>query len=245
MGRELRRAFIPRNSDFTLMAADYSQVELRVMAALSGDPAMIKAFKNDLDIHTATAARVFGVETNEVVPEMRRTAKMVNFGIIYGISAFGLSQRLGIPRSEASEIIKTYFEQYPDIHQFMTDTIKNAREKGYTETIAGRRRYFKDIKSGNASIRANAERAAINSPIQGTAADMIKLAMVKIHELMQGRKSRMILQVHDELLFDLHQDEHDELPPLILEAMESAISLPNEVPIKIDLGFGDNWLQAH
>ena len=245
MGRELRRAFIPRNSDFTLMAADYSQVELRVMAALSGDPAMIKAFKNDLDIHTATAARVFGVETNEVVPDMRRTAKMVNFGIIYGISAFGLSQRLGIPRNEASEIIKTYFEQYPDIHQFMTDTIENAREKGYTETIAGRRRYFKDIKSGNASIRANAERAAINSPIQGTAADMIKLAMVKIHELMQGRKSRMILQVHDELLFDLHQDEHDELPPLILEAMESAISLPNEVPIKIDLGFGDNWLQAH
>ena len=156
-----------------------------------------------------------------------------------------LSQRLGIPRSEASEIIKTYFEQYPNIHQFMTDTIENAREKGYTETIAGRRRYFKDIKSGNASIRANAERAAINSPIQGTAADMIKLAMVKIHELMQGRKSRMILQVHDELLFDLHQDERDELPTLVLEAMESAIILPNEVPIKIDLGFGDNWLQAH
>lgn len=245
MGRELRRAFISRNLDFTLMAADYSQVELRVMAALSGDPAMIKAFKNDLDIHTATAARVFGVETDEVVPEMRRTAKMVNFGIIYGISAFGLSQRLGIPRSEASEIIETYFEQYPAIHQFMADTVENAREKGYTETIAGRRRYFKDIKSGNASIRGNAERAAINSPIQGTAADMIKLAMVKIHELMQGRKSRMILQVHDELLFDLHQDERDELPPLVLEAMESAISLPNEVPIKIDLGFGDNWLQAH
>ena len=245
MGRELRRAFISRNLDFTLMAADYSQVELRVMAALSGDPAMIKAFKNDLDIHTATAARVFGVETDEVVPEMRRTAKMVNFGIIYGISAFGLSQRLGIPRSEASEIIETYFEQYPAIQQFMADTVENAREKGYTETIAGRRRYFKDIKSGNASIRANAERAAINSPIQGTAADMIKLAMVKIHELMQGRKSRMILQVHDELLFDLHQDERDELPTLVLEAMESAIILPNEVPIKIDLGFGDNWLQAH
>ncbi|MDG2399518.1 MAG: DNA polymerase I [Akkermansiaceae bacterium] len=245
MGRELRRAFIPRGLEFTLMAADYSQVELRVMAALSGDPAMIEAFKNDLDIHTATAARVFGVETNEVVPEMRRTAKMVNFGIIYGISAFGLSQRLGIPRGEASEIIKTYFELYPAIHQFMADTTESARENGYTQTLAGRRRYFKDIKSENASIRANAERAAINSPIQGTAADMIKLAMVQIHELMRGRKSRMILQVHDELLFDLHQDEQDELPPLILEAMEAAITLPHEVPIKIDLGFGDNWLQAH
>jgi DNA polymerase-1 len=245
MGRELRRAFIPRGLDYTLMAADYSQIELRVMAALSGDPAMIKAFKNDLDIHTATAARVFGIETNDVVPEMRRTAKMVNFGIIYGISAFGLSQRLGIPRGEASEIIQTYFEQYPAIHQFMTDTTESAREKGYTQTISGRRRYFKDIKSGNASIRSNAERAAINSPIQGTAADMIKLAMVNIHKIMQGRKSRMILQVHDELLFDLHQDEQDELPTQILEAMEAAICLPNEVPIKIDLGFGDNWLQAH
>ena len=245
MGRELRRAFIPRGLDYTLMAADYSQIELRVMAALSGDPAMIKAFKNDLDIHTATAARVFGIETDEVVPEMRRTAKMVNFGIIYGISAFGLSQRLGIPRGEASEIIQTYFEQYPAIHQFMMDTTESAREKGYTQTISGRRRYFKDIKSGNASIRSNAERAAINSPIQGTAADMIKLAMVNIHKIMQGHKSRMILQVHDELLFDLHQDEQDELPTQILEAMEAAICLPNEVPIKIDLGFGDNWLQAH
>ncbi|MEN8774409.1 MAG: DNA polymerase I [Akkermansiaceae bacterium] len=245
MGRELRRAFVPRGEKFTLMAADYSQVELRVMAALSGDPAMIEAFKNDLDIHTATAARVFGVETDEVISEMRRTAKMVNFGIIYGISAFGLSQRLGIPRGEASEIIKTYFEQYPAVHQFMEDTTENVRERGYAQTLAGRRRYFKDIKSGNASIRANAERAAINSPIQGTAADMIKLAMVRIHEIMQGRKSKMILQVHDELLFDLHQDEKDELPPLILGAMESAITLPHDVPVKIDLGFGDNWLQAH
>lgn len=245
MGRELRRAFVPRGKEYILMAADYSQVELRVMAALSGDPAMIEAFKNDLDIHTATAARVFGVGTNEVIPDMRRTAKMVNFGIIYGISAFGLSQRLGIARSEASEIIKTYFEQYPAIHQFMEDTTESVREKGYAQTLAGRRRYFKDIKSGNASIRANAERAAINSPIQGTAADMIKLAMVRIHELMQGHKSKMILQVHDELLFDLHQDEKDELPPLIMEAMETAINLPHGVPVKIDLGLGDNWLQAH
>jgi len=245
MGRELRRAFIPRGPEFTLMAADYSQVELRVMAALSGDPAMIEAFKNDLDIHRATAGRVFGVALDEVLPEMRRTAKMVNFGIIYGISAFGLSQRLGIGRSEASEIITTYFEQYPAIQQFMEDTTESVRELGFAQTLAGRRRYFKDIKSDNATIRANAERAAINSPIQGTAADMIKLAMVRIHSLIAGHKSKMILQVHDELLFDLHQDERDELPPLIVEAMASAIALPHDVPIKIDTGYGDNWLQAH
>jgi DNA polymerase-1 len=245
MGRELRRAFVPRGPEFTLMAADYSQIELRVMAALSGDPAMIEAFRNDLDIHTATAARVFGVKTQEVLPEMRRTAKMVNFGIIYGISAFGLSQRLGIPRGEAGEIIETYFQQYPAIQQFMEETVASVREKGYAETLAGRRRYFKDIKSGNANIRNNAERAAINSPIQGTAADMIKLAMVRIHELLPDRKSKMILQVHDELLFDLHRDERDDLPPLITEAMATALPLPHEVPVKIDTGFGNNWLEAH
>jgi DNA polymerase-1 len=206
---------------------------------------MIGAFQQDLDIHTATAARVFGVETDDVLPEMRRTAKMVNFGIIYGISAFGLSQRLGISRGEASEIIKTYFEQYPAIEEFMENTIESVRENGYAQTIAGRRRYFKDIKSGNATIRSNAERAAINSPIQGSAADMIKLAMVRIHGIMQGRRSKMILQVHDELLFDLHQDECEELPPLIVEAMETAITLPHEVPVRIDTGIGDNWLQAH
>jgi DNA polymerase-1 len=228
MGRELRRAFVPRGKEFTLMAADYSQVELRVMAALSGDPAMIEAFQQDLDIHTATAARVFGVTPDEVISDMRRTAKMVNFGIIYGISAFGLSQRLGIGRSEASEIIKTYFEQYPAIAIFMEEVTERVREKGYAETLNGRRRYFKDITSGNASIRANAERAAI-----------------RIHEIMQDRKSKMILQVHDELLFDLHEDEREELPPLIVEAMESAITLPHDVPVKIDTGFGDNWLQAH
>ena len=245
MGRELRRAFVPRQGDYTLMAADYSQVELRVMAALSGDPTMIEAFQKEIDIHTATAAKVFGVETEGVLPEMRRTAKMVNFGIIYGISAFGLSQRLGIARGEASEIIKTYFEQYPAIEQFMQKVTEEVREKGYAETLNGRRRYFKDITSGNASIRANAERAAINSPIQGTAADMIKIAMIRIQALMEGRKSKMILQVHDELLFDLHHDEREELPPLITAAMESAITLPNDVPVRIDTGYGDNWLQAH
>ena len=245
MGRELRRAFVPRGPEFTLMAADYSQVELRVMAALSADPAMIEAFQNDLDIHTATAAKVYGVGTDEVLPEMRRTAKMVNFGIIYGISAFGLSQRLNIPRGEASEIIKTYFEQYPAIEKFMETVTESVREKGYAETLNGRHRYFKDINSSNAMVRKNAERAAINSPIQGTAADMIKVAMVRVASLLEGKKSKMILQVHDELLFDLHKDEREELPPLIQEAMESAITLPNDVPIKIDTGYGDNWLQAH
>lgn len=245
MGRELRRAFVPRGPEFTLMAADYSQIELRVMASLSGDPAMIEAFQNDLDIHTTTAGRVFGVENDDVTSDMRRTAKMVNFGIIYGISAFGLSQRLGIPRTEAGEIISTYFEQYPAIHQFMEDTTESVRKTGYAQTLSGRRRYFKDINSGNASIRSNAERAAINSPIQGTAADMIKIAMVRIHELMAGRKSKMILQVHDELLFDLHQDDREELPDLVTDAMATAVTLPHDVPVKIDTGFGDNWLQAH
>ena len=245
MGRELRRAFVPRSPKFTLMAADYSQVELRVMAALSGDPSMIQAFQEDSDVHRATAARVYHVADEEVLPEMRRTAKMVNFGIIYGISAFGLSQRLSIPRAEASEMIKTYFEQYPAIEKFMEETVERVREHGYAETISGRRRYFSEINSSNAMVRANAERAAINSPIQGSSADMIKIAMIRIHQLMQGRKSKMILQVHDELLFDLHEDEREELPPLIRSAMESAITLPNQVPVKIEVGFGDNWLQAH
>ena len=245
MGRELRRAFVPRGEKFTLMAADYSQVELRVMAALAGDPNMIDAFKQDLDIHRATAARVFGVNDNQVLPEMRRTAKMVNFGIIYGISAFGLSQRLEIPRGEAAEIIETYFQQYPAIKNFMESTVETVREKGYAETVSGRRRYFKEITSHNATIRANAERAAVNSPIQGSAADMIKIAMIQVQELLKERQSKMILQVHDELLFDLYEDDREDLPSLIKDAMESAIKLPNEVPIKIDTGFGDNWLQAH
>jgi len=245
LGRELRRAFVPRNENFTLLAADYSQVELRVMAALSGDPAMIEAFRENADIHTATAAKVFGVANNDVTSDMRRTAKMVNFGIIYGISAFGLSQRLDIPRSEASEIIKTYFEQYPNIKEFMDSTIETAKEKGYVETLGGRRRYFRDITSSNGTIRANAERAAINSPIQGTAADMIKLAMIKVQELLKEHQTKMLLQVHDELLFDLHLQEKEELTPKIVSAMENALPLPNEVPIRIDIGFGDNWLQAH
>ncbi|MEN8847869.1 MAG: DNA polymerase I [Akkermansiaceae bacterium] len=245
LGRELRKAFVPRGKEFTLLAADYSQVELRVMAALSGDPTMIEAFENDTDIHSATAAKIFDVSLDEVIPEMRRTAKMVNFGIIYGISAFGLSQRLGIPRGEASEIIETYFKEYPAIQKFMEDTVEKTRAQGYIETLTGRRRNMKDIASGNGSLRANAERAAINSPIQGTAADMIKIAMIHVAELLKGRKSKMILQVHDELLFDLHLDEQEELTPLIVTAMESALPLPLDVPVRIDTGFGSDWLQAH
>lgn len=245
LGRGLRRAFVPRGDHFTLLAADYSQVELRVMAALSGDASMIEAFKNDTDIHTATAAKVYGIGIEEVIPEMRRTAKMVNFGIIYGISAFGLSQRLSIPRGEAAEIITTYFQEYPAIKEFMETTVEDARNKGYVQTLSGRKRSMKELQNRNQTIRANAERAAINSPIQGTAADMIKIAMIKVAELLEGQKTKMILQVHDELLFDLHKDEQDQLLSKIKATMESAMELPNNVPVRIDTGLGTNWLEAH
>ncbi|MGC6427479.1 MAG: DNA polymerase I [Akkermansiaceae bacterium] len=245
LGRGLRRAFVPREANFTLLAADYSQVELRVMAALSGDESMIEAFKNDTDIHTATAAKVYGIGIDDVIPEMRRTAKMVNFGIIYGISAFGLSQRLGIPRGEAAEIITTYFQEYPAIKEFMEATVEDARKKGYVETLSGRKRSMRELQNRNQTIRANAERAAINSPIQGTAADMIKIAMIRVAGLLKNHETKMILQVHDELLFDLHQDEHEELLPKIKTAMENALLLPSGVPVRIDTGLGTNWLEAH
>ena len=246
-GREIRKAFIPRSDEFVLLAADYSQVELRVMASLCGDPAMVEAFQNNIDIHTATAARVFGVETDDVISEMRRTAKMVNFGIIYGISAFGLSQRLGgsMSRSEASEVIKEYFKQYPRVKEFQEETIEKAKEAGYVETVTGRRRYLRDINSRNGMIRSAAERTAINTPIQGSAADMIKIAMVRVADLLKEKdyQTRMLLQVHDELVFDLHKDEQDELIPKIEEAMRDA--LPLNVPVVVESGTGDNWLAAH
>lgn len=246
-GREIRKAFIPRSADFTLLACDYSQVELRVMAAIAGDQAMIEAFQQDLDIHTATAARVYGVGLDEVTRDMRSSAKMVNFGIIYGISAFGLSQRLGIPRAEAASIIDSYFEQYPAIKTFMDNTMEQAEKDGYVETLGGRRRILRDISSRNGMIRKNAERAAINTPIQGTGADMIKLAMVKVDKILRdgNYRSKMILQVHDELIFDLALDEKDALIPLITEAMETALALPHNVPAKADSGTGNNWLEAH
>lgn len=208
---------------------------------------MIEAFQNDADIHTITAAKVFVVEPENVTSDMRRTAKMVNFGIIYGISAFGLSQRLAIPRTEASNIIDAYFREYPAIREFMDRTVNEAREAGYVETLSGRRRYFPDLKSGNQNLRGNAERAAINTPIQGTAADMIKLAMIQIDTLLRGDnyKTKMLLQVHDELVFDLALDEQEELVPRILSVMKTALPLPNGVPIEVSSGTGANWLAAH
>lgn len=244
-GREIRKAFVPCDAQHTLLAADYSQVELRVMAALSGDPAMIQAIKDDLDIHAATAAKVFGVEIDAVNSEQRRSAKMVNFGIIYGISAFGLSQRLGIGRSEAGEIIKTYFKQYPGIKDYMTQTVEFATEHGYIETVTGRKCYIRNIDSRNGMLKKAAERAAINAPVQGSAADMIKLAMIRVDNLLQNEQTQMLLQVHDELLFDLHLEEQNSLVPRIVDTMENALPLPYEIPCKVDIGTGSNWLEAH
>ena len=244
-GREIRKAFVPRSDDYVLLSADYSQIELRIIAELSQDEAMVAAFAENLDVHAATAARVYGVAVDQVDRDMRNKAKAVNFGIIYGMSAFGLSQRLGIPLYEARDIIEQYFAQYPGIKKCIDETIEFARENGYVETMTGRRRYLRDINSRNASVRGQAERNAINSPIQGTAADMIKLAMVKIaHSLDEGTcKTRMLLQVHDELLFDLHRSEKDAVLPIIENAMKTA--LPMKVPIVVEMGLGENWLEAH
>ena len=245
-GRKIRQAFVPRKG-FTLLSCDYSQIELRVMAALACDPTMISAFQDGADIHTITAAKVHGVTPEEVTREMRSGAKMVNFGIIYGISAFGLSQRLAIPRTEAAEIIDAYFREYPAIKEYMDRTIAESREKGYAETLSGRRRYYPDLNSGNAGLRQNAERAAINMPIQGTSADMIKIAMIRIDELLRRKpyQTKMLLQVHDELVFDLHPEEEQELVPKILHIMETALPLPHAVPILVEHGTGKNWLAAH
>jgi DNA polymerase-1 len=244
-GREIRKAFVPRDENHLLMSADYSQIELRIIAALGKETGLIEAFRQDLDIHTATAARVFGVFLDLVTPEMRRKAKMVNYGIAYGISAFGLAQRLGIPRKEAAEIIEHYFAQFPGVRRYMSDTIEFAREHGYVETVTGRRRYMRDIRSSNATVRAGAERNAINAPIQGTAADMIKIAMGNIHRELchRGLKTRMLLTVHDELVFDLHKSEEAEVRTLVEEKMRNAITL--EVPIVVEIGTGQTWLEAH
>lgn len=244
-GREIRKAFVPRNKEYILLAADYSQIELRIIAHLSRDEGMMEAFRKGLDIHTATAARVYGVPVDQVTREMRRHAKTVNFGIIYGISAFGLSERLKIPRREAAEIIKNYFEKYPGIRQYMDNTIAFAREHGYVETILGRRRYLKDINSANSVVRSYAERNAINAPVQGSSADMIKIAMIRIFDEMQKKqmKSKMILQVHDELVFDAHKEEVEMLKQLVEDKMKNA--LPLDVPVIVDINTGNNWLEAH
>lgn len=244
-GREIRSAFVPRNEEFTLLSADYSQVELRIIAALSNETNMIEAFRSKIDIHTATAARLYGVDTAEVSRDMRSAAKTVNFGIIYGISAFGLSQRVNISRTEAAEIIESYFRSYPNIKKYMGDSVNFAREYGFVKTITGRRRYLKDITSANFTVRGFAERNAINAPIQGSAADIIKKAMIDIFREMQkrGMKSKMILQVHDELVFDCHLTEVDELKALVRGMMENAVHLA--VPLEVEMSTGSNWLEAH
>ena len=244
-GREIRRAFVPRSPEYTLLAADYSQIELRIIAHLSGDPVMIADFNLGHDIHAATAAKVFHVPLDQVTKEQRSRAKAVNFGIIYGMSAFGLAERMEISRSEASDIIKKYFEEYAGIKEYMNRSIALARERGYAETILGRRRYLRDINAANATVRSFAERNAINAPIQGSSADMIKIAMIGIHEEMQKLKmqSKMILQVHDELVFDAHLDELDELKSIVENKMVNA--LPLSVPVVVEMNTGDNWLEAH
>jgi DNA polymerase-1 len=246
-GKEIRKAFIPRDNKHILLSADYSQIELRIVAAISGDKNMCRAFKDGTDIHTATASRVYNVAEKEVTKEMRYKAKSVNFGIIYGQGAFGLADNLGISRTEAKEIIDNYKKQFPGIQQYMDDTINFAREHGYVQTLMGRKRWLRDINSANFTVRGFAERNAINSPIQGTAADMIKLAMQKVHTAMLKEKmqSRMLLQVHDELVFDAVKTEAKELKPLIIECMQSAMKLPHGVPVTADCGEGKNWLEAH
>jgi DNA polymerase-1 len=244
-GQLIRRAFIPRNEDFTLLAADYSQIELRLIAELSGDEEMIASFQRGEDIHRSTAAKVFSVPLQEVSREQRSYAKTVNFGIIYGVSSFGLSQQTDLSRREAKELIDTYYETYPTLRAYMTKQVDFARDNGYVETILGRRRYLKNINSRNAVVRAADERNAVNAPIQGSAADIIKIAMINLHKIFQEKKfkSKMLLQVHDELVFDIYADEMETLRPLIKNQMESAYTM--SIPLTVDLGEGQNWLEAH
>ena len=246
-GREIRKAFIAREKDRVLVSADYSQIELRIVAAISGDPNMCEAFKLGKDIHTATAAKIYGIEEASVTKEMRYKAKSVNFGIIYGQGAFGLAENLGISRTEAKEIIDNYKKEFPNIQLYMDQQINKAKEAGFVETLMGRKRWLRDINSSNFTVRGFAERNAINSPIQGSAADMIKLAMIKIHSEMKKTKweSKMILQVHDELVFDAVKKELPELKELILKCMKGAMVLPNGVPVEAEVGVGKNWLEAH
>jgi len=244
-GRQVRKAFIPRSEDYTLLAADYSQIELRIIAALSEEETMIEAFKNGEDIHASTASKVFSVPISEVTREQRANAKTVNFGIIYGVSAFGLSNQTNLTRSESKELIDTYYATYPKLRNYIQDQVDFARDNGYVQTVLGRRRYLKDINSRNAVVRGASERNAVNAPIQGSAADIIKIAMIRIHDKLEAGnfKTKMLLQVHDELVFDVYKPELDTIKPLIKTEMENAYKL--SVPLDVDLDIGDNWLEAH
>ncbi|WP_420402127.1 DNA polymerase I [Flagellimonas sp.] len=244
-GRQVRKAFIPRDENYTLLAADYSQIELRIIAALSEEDTMIEAFKNGEDIHASTASRVFNVPIEEVTREQRGNAKTVNFGIIYGVSAFGLSNQTDLSRTEAKELIETYYKTYPKLRNYMGDQVDFARDNGYVQTVLGRRRYLKDINAGNQVVRGAAERNAVNAPIQGSAADIIKIAMINIHKKLTegGFKTKMLLQVHDELVFDAYNPELEEVKKLIKTEMENAYELA--VPLDVEMGLGDNWLEAH
>ena len=244
-GQEIRKAFIPKNNNHLLMAADYSQIELRIIAALSKDPSMIKAFQNNEDIHAATAAKVFEVPLTKVSREQRGNAKTINFGIIYGVSAFGLSQQTNLNRTESKELIDTYYKTYPKLKEYISKQVDFAREHGYVETVLGRRRYLKDINSQNSIVRGSAERNAINAPIQGSAADIIKLAMIKIHQKIneENWQSKMLLQVHDELVFDVLKSEKNDFEKMVKNCMECAFDIG--LPLVVDIGFGENWLEAH
>lgn len=244
-GRQIRKAFIARDENYTLLSADYSQIELRIIAALCGEENMIKAFQNNEDIHKSTAAKVFNVPLEEVTKEQRSHAKTVNFGIIYGVSAFGLSNQTNLSRKESAELIEAYYQTYPKLKSFMTSQVDFARDNGYVETISGRRRYLKDINSANAIVRGGAERNAVNAPIQGSAADIIKIAMINIHKKLTTEhwKSKMLLQVHDELVFDVHNSEIEKIQPMIKHEMENAFKM--DVPLEVEIGLGKNWLEAH
>lgn len=244
-GREVRKAFVPRDENHVLLAADYSQIELRIIAALSGEETMMNAFKNGEDIHASTAAKVFNVPLDEVTREQRSNAKTVNFGIVYGVSAFGLSNQTDLSRKEAKALIDTYYETYPKLRNYMAEQVGFARENGYVETVLGRRRYLKDINSQNAIVRGAAERNAVNAPIQGSAADIIKLAMINIYKRFEAAqfKSKMLLQVHDELVFDVHKDELEIIQPIIKQEMENAFKMV--IPLDVEIGLGENWLEAH
>jgi DNA polymerase-1 len=244
-GQQVRKAFIPQDENHVLMAADYSQIELRIIAALSKDEGMVSAFQNNEDIHAATAAKVFGVPLEEVTREQRSNAKTVNFGIIYGVSAFGLSQQTNLNRAESKKLIETYYATYPKLRAYIQDQIDFARDHGYVATVLGRRRYLKDINSQNAIVRGAAERNAVNAPIQGSAADIIKLAMIAIQKRLRQEKwnSKMLLQVHDELVFDVPKSEVDTLKTMVKTEMENAFQL--EVPLVVDIGMGSHWLEAH